>query len=303
MRPVKTKILYIVLLSISLLYSSFAKGGQGYFYYQIETINELFEKIQKTNSDKNKIEFNNKVVKLVEEIVNDQKSFEYDFSKLVYITVLDADDNKLRIFNWNIALSDGTHKYYGYLQYKKSRRDDLIVFKLNDLSDHIHDENRNFTSHKEWFGALYYEIVTKKWNRVTYYTLIGWDGGDLLINRKVVEVLHFSRRGLPRFGNNMFVVNRTRKDRLIYEFSSRVAMLLRYNAKQDIIVIDHLSPPDTRYEGLRQYYGPDLSYDALRFVGGRWVLESDIDPDIAINYKRDRRINALRNERESRINR
>lgn len=292
-------IIFIILI-INLKIINIA-NAQNYFDFQIETINELFEQITQTRNDQRKIHLNNKIVKIVEEIVNDDNSFDYDFSDLGQIKILTSDDNLLRIFNWNIALFDGTHKYYGYLQHKQGRRGKINVFKLNDMSEFYDDEGRNFRNHQEWFGALYYEIVTKRWNRVTYYTLIGWDGGDFLINRKVVEVLHFTGRGLPQFGRNMFVVNNQRKDRLIYEFSSRATMLLRYNAKQDIIVIDHLSPPETRYRGLRQYYGPDLSYDALRFMGGRWILESDIDPDIAINFKRDRRINALRRERESRI--
>ncbi len=270
--------------------------------HNIELINETFSKISSTRNERMKLLLNQQIVKKVEKILELNDSFKYDFSNLENIVVLTSQDKKLRIYNWNIPMLDGTHKYFGYLQYK-SEKDNIKVYTLNDMSDHYNDEGRSFTSHKEWFGALYYEIVTKTWNRQTYYTLIGWDGGDFLINRKVIEVLQFTRRDLPQFGNRKIVVNNERVDRLIFEYTSRAAMLIRYNEKQDLIVMDHLSPPDTRYQGLRQYYGPDMSYDALEFVAGRWIYISDIDPNIAINYKRDRRTEAMRRQRDIRQDR
>jgi hypothetical protein len=71
-------------------------------------------------------------------------------------------------------------------------------------------------------------------------------------------------------------------------------MILRYNAKQDMIILDHLAPPEPRFTNMFHYYGPDFSYDAFIFRGGKWILQSDIDPDVAINYKREPKINSLR---------
>ena len=291
------KLLFLIAILIA-FNNSFAQD----FDYEIEIINELFEQIVNTRNDKHKLELNEQIVENIELILNDEESFNYDFSELEFIVILSSDDNKLKIYNWNIALFDGTFKYFGFLQHLHGRNE-INVFKLNDLSDFYEEEGRHFSGHKEWFGALYYEIITKRWNRVTYYTLIGWDGANFLINRKVIEVLYFCDEGLPHFGNKMFVVGNTRKDRMIFEYANRAAMLLRYNSKNDIIVIDHLSPPDSKYKGMRQYYGPDLSYDALEFKMGSWIFKSDIDPDIAINYERNRRVNVLRRERESKLNR
>ena len=129
---------------------------------------------------------------------------------------------------------------------------------------------------------------------MTYYTLIGWDGANYLINRKVVEVLYFDRKGMPLFGKKIFKLEKTNTGRLIFEYADRTTMILRHNEKQDIIVLDHLSPPEQRFTGMFQYYGPDFSYDALIFRGGKWVLMNDIDPEIAINYKRDSKTSNLK---------
>jgi hypothetical protein len=44
-----------------------------------------------------------------------------------------------------------------------------------------------------------------------------------------------------------------------------------------MIVFDHLSPANESYTGNYQYYGPDLSFDALRFENGIWELKENID--------------------------
>jgi hypothetical protein len=297
---VKTILINILAVSCFFLSTIIVSASEKqHFESEIAEINELFEKILTTRNDFSKEQINNQIISIIEEILKNEKSFKYDFSNINHIVVLDSDDKNLRIYNWNLALFDGTHKYFGFIQYQHSKND-MKVFKLTDLSEFHGEQGRNFKSHIEWYGALYYEIIEKKWNRNTYYTLIGWDGGDFMINRKVIEILTFSRRGLPEFGRKMFVVNNSRIDRMIYEYSNRATMLLRYNRKHDIIVADHLSPAEQKYAGMSQYYGPDMSYDAYRFKGGRWILEEDIDPNLAINFKKDNKINTIKRQQENR---
>ena len=123
---------------------------------------------------------------------------------------------------------------------------------------------------------------------------IGWDGADKLINRKIVEVLAFTKRGIPVFEKKMFKANRVISSRLIFEYADRATMLLRYNEKHKMIIIDHLSPAEDRFKDMYQYYGPEMSYDALEFKGGRWLLESNIDPEIAINYQKNPIVNRIK---------
>jgi len=44
-----------------------------------------------------------------------------------------------------------------------------------------------------------------------------------------------------------------------------------------MIVFDHLSPSRPEFKDMHQYYGPDFSYDGLRFESGQWVLVKDLD--------------------------
>ena len=43
-----------------------------------------------------------------------------------------------------------------------------------------------------------------------------------------------------------------------------------------MIIMDHLAPEDSRFEGQYQFYGPDFSYDALEFKKGEWVFQRDV---------------------------
>ncbi len=259
---------------------------------EIDSIAGIVDNIRNSKSDKLRIEYNNVLISYLNDFLKRPESFNANFSKVKGITVLTSDDKLLRVYTWNLQFNDGSYKYFGYLQYKNKNKIDL--FFLDDKKYNYDGEIRLYQSHSEWYGAIYYEMVTKKWNSQTYYTLIGWDGADFLINRKVVEVLYFDRKGFPVFGKKLFKLNRTLTGRLVFEYADRATMLLRYNQKQDMIVMDHLSPNDPKYTGIYAYYGPDFSYDALVFRAGKWILQQDIDPNIAINYKRDPKINALK---------
>jgi len=259
--------------------------------YAVDSIASWLNQISVSNDDSEKIRINNYVISYMDMVLHDDASFEMNFDSVKYLKVLDTDSKKLRIYTWNIFYEDGSFTYFGYLQYKKNK--ELFTYQLLDCSDDTVGNKRSFTSYKEWYGALYYEVVEKKWNNKEQYVLIGWDGADRLINRKIVESLSFSRSGLPVFGEKVFVVGKEKKGKLFYEYSEMATMILRYNQQNDIIVIDHLAPSNSRFTGHYQYYGPDFSYDALEYNSGKWYFKPDIDPNKAINYEKNKRIDRL----------
>jgi hypothetical protein len=53
-------------------------------------------------------------------------------------------------------------------------------------------------------------------------------------------------------------------------------MALNFDEKEKMIVMDHLAPEDSRFVGQYQFYGPDFSYDALKFKKGAWIFERDV---------------------------
>lgn len=285
------KKIYLLFVSISVL-SLTIEAKENPYVAEVDSISNLLEEIANSITDKQKIEKNDYLIEFMTAFLKKGESFNADFSKVKHLSVLNSDDNLLRVFTWNLNYKDGSFQYFGFLQYRNKNK--IGVYFLNDKKYRTKDEIRFYQTNSEWYGALYYEIITKKWNSLTYYTLIGWDGADFLINRKVIEVLYFDRKDIPIFGKKMFKLDRTNTGRLIFEYADRATMLLRYNKKQDMIVIDHLAPPEQKYTNMYQYYGPDFSYDSFIFRGGRWILQADIDPDHAINFKRESRIESMK---------
>jgi len=55
-------------------------------------------------------------------------------------------------------------------------------------------------------------------------------------------------------------------------------MTLKYDEGKEMIIYDHLSPSEPKYEGQYEFYGPDFSYDGLKYENGIWNTYFDLDP-------------------------
>jgi hypothetical protein len=54
-------------------------------------------------------------------------------------------------------------------------------------------------------------------------------------------------------------------------------MSLRYDPQKKMIVFDHLSPTKPSLEGQYEFYGPDFTYDGLKFEKGVWEHYQNIE--------------------------
>jgi hypothetical protein len=268
-------------------------------YSALEKINDIQENSRDYIEDADIIQSNTEVLEILREALSNEDSFTENLDSLKYITVINSPDQKLRILTWNVVFDDLSHTFYGFIQYRPNQ-DKYFSYELKDFYSPEDSLKRKFSSCKEWYGAIYYKLIQKKEGKTTSYTLLGWRGKDASVQQKVIENLKFSRYDLPVFGNKCFRIDRKRLNRVVFEYSIRTQMILRYNEKQKLIVSDHLSPDNPKLQGCFEFYGPDLSYDAFEYKQGNWYFVSDVDPEIAINYKRNQRIEQIKNETNSR---
>lgn len=238
---------------------------------------QLFDSISSYNNDFKKERINNEIINTFEKVLAIEGTFSYSFDSLRYVGKITSNDNKLRIYTWNLPYINGTHKYFGFIQYYPPGEKNFLLYKLIDSSENYKSPENFILADTSWFGALYYEMVEKKHEGKTYYTLLGFDFNDFLTSKKIIEVLYFEDDKLPVFGKPVFNYGNKISNRIIFEFSAKVSMILKYNKDLKMIIFDHLSPSKPVYEGHFMYYGPDFSYDGLEFKDGIWNEVRDVD--------------------------
>jgi hypothetical protein len=266
----------IIIFLLCIAVDCFSQKKESAFAAAENNLSLLRDSTIKAENDSIRIAYNNRFTDVFEQALLLPESFEYSFGKLQNIGVLPSPDNKIRLINWNLPMDDGTHVYYCYLQYLP-KKGEYKLFKLNDKSADIQGPEYKSLDDKKWFGVLYYEIIPVKEKKNTWYTLLGWDGNDRVTTKKIIDVLYFDNSGKPKFGDDVFELPKVRKKRIVFEFSAEVVMSLKYHPQKNMIIFDNLSPLNPGLEGQKQFYGPDMTYDALVWEKGKWVYKQDID--------------------------
>lgn len=243
-----------------------------------QLVSDLFNKLMNESSDEMKLKHNSQICQLMRQLLQHRSSFDYPFELLHYMGKKRSPDGSFRLYNWNTVMADGSYRYFAFIQRKEGITDSTC--QVNELVDAQGEGGTSVNKSvgaNQWMGALYYQIVPFKSGRNDYYLLLGWDGHNALSNRKVIEILHFSSRGKPLLGAPLILWRGRPLHRVVFEYAKMARMTLRWEPSQQRVVFDHLSPSESRYKGLLEYYGPDLSFDALIKKGGMWRLAEDVD--------------------------
>jgi hypothetical protein len=235
-----------------------------------------FDSLASAGNDDLREAMNQKIKEKFRSLLQHEASFSYPFDSLSNAGVLKSPDGKVKIYNWNVPYEAGYHVFQCFIQYRTE--DSLMYFELDDRSEEIEQPESKILDKNNWYGALYYDVITKEGRGdQTYYTLLGYDPHDYLTNKKVIDVLHFDGNNQPVFGAEIFRNQRNMSRRVIFEYAEFATMTLQYEEDKNMIVYDHLSPSKPQYKGQYEFYGPDFSYDGMRFENGIWNTYFDLD--------------------------
>ncbi len=271
------KRLFFLSAFLLIIFTSSGQTAQKAFDIRIDSILAILNRVEKAPNDSVKLALAERSAYYMQEILINPSSWRADLSRLKKkITILEAPDKTVKVFTWPIPLSDDYY-YIGFVQRfdKKSRLP--YSYRLYDQSSKIKDPAKRYLSPQNWYGAVYYEIIPFKYRKKKVYVLLGSDPADQLVNRKIIEFMTFKPSGEPRFGYDVKDELGQPVKRFIFEYNNQAAMLLRWNEDMKMIVFDHLSPSKPKFIGLHQFYGPDFSYDGLKFEKGKFIYEIDID--------------------------
>ena len=112
-------------------------------------------------------------------------SFDYDFDLLKTVSSITSEDDKFRVFTWNLLLDSGKYMYFGAIQ--MNNPDSLELYGLYDSSDYNRNVIYGQFDNRHWMGGLIYQIHHYRWKKKDYYITFGWDGQDAKTNRKVMR--------------------------------------------------------------------------------------------------------------------
>jgi hypothetical protein len=234
------------------------------------------QQIAKGPHDKERLTASDSCARWVEQMCGMQGAFAYPFDSLYTMCTLTSPDGAFRLFNWNIPMDDQSHRYRCFMVMPPDERGFSEWVELKALSKEPDKLASRSFDQDEWLGCLYYQIIPPQGKKDDVYMLLGWEGHNRMSNRKFIETLSF-QRGMPRFGSAVIKLEKGVQKRMVFEYAKEVSMSLRFHEKDRRIVYDHLSPRAKGLEGNYAFYGPDLTFDALRYEKGNWKEEKDVD--------------------------
>lgn len=227
-------------------------------------------------SDEVKTKDNENFIETFTEELSNKSSINNSYSELKSVSVQTSADKSFRIFTW-FTLHKNGYKCHGLVQTMSKKFKTPVVTKLNDQGEDLKSAQFKTLNAKTWFGALYYDMVPFKIKGKKYCMLLGFNPGNGVSHKKVVDIVQIMANGQPRFGAAVFEMDKRMASRIILEYDGRAKVNLRYNEQSKLIVFDHLVPLRPELTDQFQFYVPDMSYDAFELDKKSWIYKPDVD--------------------------
>ena len=240
-----------------------------------ETILEINDiPLRQDTTDAAKINTAQFIQQTLLEALQNPESWDYPFEKLKYSTIPIAAHPKadVRIFSFNVILSNGIFHQYAVIQRKKKKT--LLTYALIDTAQKLPERyQESGLGADQWIGCIYYQLQPFKFGKTQTYMLFGFDGHNKDSNRSILDVLYFEDNE-PLFGYELFRSSEedpTPEPREIFEYHKSAKLTLRYQEEGQHIVMEDLVPSSPQFKGNPFYYIPSGDYHAYFQEGKTWV--------------------------------
>jgi hypothetical protein len=261
-------------------------------------ISMMFENLRKASNDSERLIVHNELKVLIRETLIEFDSSEY-LSELLEewpagFATAGSGDEIVTVISWNSERQDRTQDYGAFVIYGFEDSKLFDNYKWTELIHNRHEDSRDDSrSYRvdDWPGAIYYELILNHDGKTPVYTLLGWDGADAQVTRKIMETMIISndriRIGVP-------YLNRPEglRKRHVLEYSDELQATLLFEPDNNRIVLDRLAPSDPSLSGATAFYGPTMEYDEYVWHGGKWEFSSNISVSNSKDKERNRPYNA-----------
>jgi hypothetical protein len=220
----------------------------------------------------NRITANERLLTTLRTFLAVPNSFNYAFSKVENISILQPQDKSFRIMSWQLFKDYNHYHYFGIVQLNRYKS---TFYELLDHSRSLRKPEKDLLTHDNWFGALYYNLKEFKTKEGTRYLLFGFNANDEIEKIKVCDVM-ILRGGAPRFGAPVFEVadikgkKKEKFHRLVLTYSADAVLRLNYDEQLRAIVHDHLQPVASTNPEVPFVYVPDGTYELFEYDKGIW---------------------------------
>ncbi len=235
----------------------------------------FFDMIVKSKNDKEKDDLSEMIWHRLAILLQDSKYYQSSFEGFDRMSTLISKDGIIKLLSWNIEYFNGDNVFHGSLVINNN--DSVIVYRLIDQHYSIDKPEEVKLDNEKWFGCVYYDIIENNLDGKKIYTLLGYNPHDAFTKIRVIETLMLNENMKPEFGISVFDDKHRSHKRLIFEYSIRANMMLRYDPDHKMIIMDNLSSFNPLYQDDPRFIGPDFSHNGLKFENEKWKFYDDID--------------------------
>ncbi|TVR76165.1 MAG: hypothetical protein EA412_14160 [Chitinophagaceae bacterium] len=253
--------------------------------YEFEdSLEKIALKVQRAEKEGDRLKASHNFIPHLVKALRTPYSFDYSFSNLNNISVLNAPDNRFRIFTWKVLFDDLTSRYFGSVQFN-TEDGNLMLIPLVDFRDSLENHTQEILSNLQWHGAVYYNIKHVQANGKDYYTLFGFVGKDYMSQMKLMEIMHFDENTQEIVFGAPIIQSKQDKEqtlnRFFIEYTRDATATLNFNREMNMVIFDHLIPPNPNNKGLYFTYIPDGSYEGYKLKDNMWKYVEDAFPELA----------------------
>lgn len=278
--PMKRFLSFILFLTLCI--SGYSQKNVEYRLWE-DSLIQLRNQVMNEPNETTRLELNEDFMTLLESVLQMDNSFKFQWDSVKNFAIMESPDKLFKLFTWYVLKDDYSAENFGFIQVYNEGRKKYLLFPLYDKRGNIDYPNTYIGNQNRWYGAVYYKIVPLKDNKVTYYTLLGWNGNTLFTNQKVIEVLRFNKDMAPIFGAHIFKGYPEKVSRIIFEYAKDASLHLNYE-EQEYQVSSGKHNPHTKELEYKTVSCPMIIFDQLI------PLDEDI-PNMSANMVPESSIN------------
>lgn len=222
-----------------------------------------------------RIEYCEKFIKQLVRTLKTPDSYHYPFKNLdTVINIISSEDGKFRIFNWAVAVSTVSIRYYGAIQMESEQ---LKLYPLIDYTQEMGNGlEDSILSGSKWMGAIYYNIIPHEVAGETVYTLIGKNASRLNSNIKILDPMRLTDKG-PVFGMSIFNKPGKKVNRFVLEYRKDVNVSMKWDKEYNAITFDRLIS-QMNDPKRKNTLVPTGQYDGFKWENDQWNFIEDVIP-------------------------